>query len=201
MLRLSRHGVEATESDLARVSPMAKRRSRVGAERAHEDELRGGGLGTVAAADAPEASGVSDTVPVGGAMDGVGEARGVDEGLHQPHPMAESSWPVRGQAPLAQRRCLGGLGWKVEMVEVAPVLASDDGQGVGEAPGGDQGDSGEIVLDDGVGHQGGAGYGGEYLSDDQMMANLPQEGQSCGKDRLIFELNTHMIAVNEILDG
>ena len=49
----------------------------------------------------------------------------------------------------------GGLGRKVETVEVAPVLAPD-GQGVGEPSGGDQGDLGEIVLDDGVGHQSGA---------------------------------------------
>ena len=53
-------------------------------------------------------------------------------------------------------RHLGGkLGREVEPVEVAPVLAPD-GEGVGKAAGGDQGDLGEIVLDDGVGHEGGA---------------------------------------------
>ena len=45
------------------------------------------------------------------------------------------------------------LGRKVETVEVEPVLASD-GQGIGKASGGDQGNLGEIALDDGVGHEG-----------------------------------------------
>lgn len=58
----------------------------------------------------------------------------------------------------------------------------------------------EIVLDDSVGHQGGAGYGCEYLSGDQMMANLLRESQNCMKNRLIFGFNAHMIAVKEILD-
>ena len=53
-------------------------------------------------------------------------------------------------------RHLGGeLGRKVEAVEVEPVLTRD-GEGVGETPGGNQGDIGEVVLDDGVGHEGGA---------------------------------------------
>jgi hypothetical protein len=42
------------------------------------------------------------------------------------------------------------LGRQVEAVERAPVLAAD-GEGIGEARGGDQGDLGQAALDDGVG--------------------------------------------------
>ena len=45
------------------------------------------------------------------------------------------------------------LGRKVEPVEVEPVLPPD-GKGVRETPGGDQGNVGEIALDDRVGHEG-----------------------------------------------
>ena len=78
----------------------------------------------------------------------------------------------------ARGRHLGsGLGRKVETVEVAPVLAPD-GQGVGEAPGGDQGDLGEIVLDDGVGHQGGAVDEVVHVRPRQI--HRPERGQQAG---------------------
>ena len=51
------------------------------------------------------------------------------------------------------RHLRGQLGRKIEAVEMSPVLAPD-GEGVGKPAGGDQGDLGQVVLDDGVGHEG-----------------------------------------------
>ena len=75
------------------------------------------------------------------------------------------------------RNLRGELGREVEAVEVEPILTRD-GEGVGEAPGGDQGDLGQIVLDDGVGHEGRAVD--QVLDVRPCEIDGPQSGQQSG---------------------
>ena len=79
-------------------------RPRGGDQGAHEDQLRRGRGGAVAAAHATEAARASDAGPVRGAVHRAAEARRIDEGLQQHERVAEARRPVRRQPPFAQRQ-------------------------------------------------------------------------------------------------
>ena len=98
-------------------------------------------------------------------------------GVHRIEHPAIVIEPLAHFEPELGRHLGGELGRKVEAVEVAPVLASD-GQGVGEASSGDEGDLREIVLDDGIGHERGAVNQVVHVRPDQI--DRPERGQQPG---------------------
>jgi hypothetical protein len=69
-----------------------------------DEHLLGLAVGEVVAVAPREAAAAAQRLPVGGAVTGTGEARGIDEGLGQQQGVAMGVLPIPGQAPQVKRQ-------------------------------------------------------------------------------------------------